>query len=620
MRFIFAAFLAFGIFATFVPPSGQNTLTALHVYYIDPSVGSNSNNGLTPGTAWLDPSPTGAGKVGLVCGDVIIQNTGPYSSANYVPSGAGTGGNITHWSTPTGCGTNGSGSSSGGIDGTGGINAVVLVCATAFACTGGQMWVDVSNWSVQGFKCTDVSNGGTECFRASPLTNANIGYVSFINDWASGAGLACYGSGPNVFTSPSFGFGVDEWAVVGVYGFNCAGSSSQCGSAVSDNSGANLDTLVGTHKQFQEIYAHGTINGLCGPNSASTGLFTTTTSSSTPPVTTISLAAVTNTFTGYPIGIQNNSGYLIAGIPSPDWITACGGSAACSSTTVTLANATTASIANGASVGTGLTTDGECLILDTFNLFNYAKKVYIVDLHCWGNGGNGVTIVSQSTSSAASIIFDHNTFYCNLQDYKHSSFGAEGNINTGATLAFPITFTNNIFQACVTTPTGSPTGFKNNPSTNVGPGNAVVGAILNPGYTMSGNFITSAAGQAICPGGNCDGSGNNAAYFNSANYASGNTFGTDAGFASPGSLPTTAVDCSSFANIRLCMVSAGVVADLTTSGAAAAAGAGVRPLNNCAPDSNYAAWLKGISYIKVSGFVSSPVITEDYGWNRPCNM
>src|SRR5208282_5397576 len=98
--------------------------------------------------------------------------------------------------------------SGGGIDGTGGINFATLVCATAFACnvadsaTGFSMYVDKSNWAIEGFQATDLYNSGGACFTAGTglWSTASISYVAFINDIAENCPLVGFFStnGANV--------------------------------------------------------------------------------------------------------------------------------------------------------------------------------------------------------------------------------------------------------------------------------------------------------------------------------------------------------------------------------------------------------------------------------------
>ena len=102
-------------------PSGSVAFTALNIRYMSPT-GSDSANGLTPGTAWASPNHP------MNCGDVIIAAPGAYRT-----SGIGNFGTVS--SCP---------STSGGIDGTGGIYFAVLLCGDTVSVGG---WV--SNWPLR---------------------------------------------------------------------------------------------------------------------------------------------------------------------------------------------------------------------------------------------------------------------------------------------------------------------------------------------------------------------------------------------------------------------------------------------------------------------------------------
>jgi hypothetical protein len=156
--------------------SGSPTpFQALHTYYVSPT-GNDSNSGTSPGAAWLSPNHA------VDCGDVIVAAPGTYDSGNF--------GNTGNWGQVSNCP-----STSGGIDGTGGIYFANLICGgdDIESCvvvgngnTSLTFWVDQSNWAVTGFKSTNPTNNWGSCFAAEPSGTYSIHHVAFVNDWAEG--------------------------------------------------------------------------------------------------------------------------------------------------------------------------------------------------------------------------------------------------------------------------------------------------------------------------------------------------------------------------------------------------------------------------------------------------
>jgi len=112
--------IAYAAYALTVPftitvGSGDFAFTPLHLYFIDNALGSDGNDGTAPVSGgghgpWLTPNHS------VVCGDVILVKAGSNS-------GGWTGG---QWGTVSGCP-----STSAGIDGNGGIQFAVVLCAGA---------------------------------------------------------------------------------------------------------------------------------------------------------------------------------------------------------------------------------------------------------------------------------------------------------------------------------------------------------------------------------------------------------------------------------------------------------------------------------------------------------
>ena len=162
--------------------SGSVAFTALHTYFISSSGNDSTGNG-TQGNPYATPNHA------TVCGDVWIGLNGTYSSNGI---------NITQ--TPSNCP-----STSGGIDGTGGIYFAVLLCQTPFACivnlnsgtTYGPAAVEISgsNWAVEGWNtsATGTVSGGAQnggyCFGPNETNNHAV-YIAFINNFAHDCGRA----------------------------------------------------------------------------------------------------------------------------------------------------------------------------------------------------------------------------------------------------------------------------------------------------------------------------------------------------------------------------------------------------------------------------------------------
>jgi hypothetical protein len=211
---------------TFVLPTGDS------LHYISPT-GSDAANGLTTGTAWLTPNHA------LNCGDVIIAAAGTYT------------GGWMNWGTVSNCP-----STTGGIDGAGGIYAAVLLCGGADleACqmssvtTTDAMGVNKSNWAIEGFKFTAVSHDGFVIETGS--TTTQIHHVMAINDICYNSQMGFQGN-DNGANHNIPGNGTDYVAWVGDIAQNCA----QSGFGVA---GINIialsawDSVAGTH-----YYAYG---------------------------------------------------------------------------------------------------------------------------------------------------------------------------------------------------------------------------------------------------------------------------------------------------------------------------------------------------------------------------
>ena len=129
---------------------GGTPFIALHIYYISPT-GNDGYSGTSPLRPWATPNHS------VVCGDVIIAAAGSYN-LNQFFSGK--------WGAVSNCP-----STSGGIDGAGGVEFAVLLCAgpNLGDCNvnGGALEAfrpDVGHWAIEGFNGTQATNAGGGMF------------------------------------------------------------------------------------------------------------------------------------------------------------------------------------------------------------------------------------------------------------------------------------------------------------------------------------------------------------------------------------------------------------------------------------------------------------------------
>jgi hypothetical protein len=240
-------------------PDGGSTgapvpFQALSTYYISPT-GDDSKAGTSPSTAWATPNHA------LNCGDVIIAAPGAYDNNQF---------GANNWGAVSKCP-----STTGGIDGDGGIYFAVLLCGgpdlTSCTVDGGTqeaIRVDSSNWAVEGFAGTQAataSEGGfaVACYAATSETSTTLHHVAFINDIASGCDAAGFDS--YSFTGP--GGGVDQFALVGAIAYDAApsqGGGGICGSGISIIPVNGPDTSAGTHVFVAGAFSYKNVNAPVG--------------------------------------------------------------------------------------------------------------------------------------------------------------------------------------------------------------------------------------------------------------------------------------------------------------------------------------------------------------------
>jgi hypothetical protein len=211
------------------PPSGASAayrpFTPLHTYYMAASGCNDANSGTNPGSPWCSPNHP------VVCGDVIVAAPGTYNVE------------FSDWGTVSSCP-----STSGGIDGTGGIyfaillcggsdlNSCLINCATRAtgACFAGHvgsggasaknsvMNVNKSNWAIEGWTGTGTgaSNRGFQVDACLTQTTI-IHHIAFVNDIVYNSAQA-YGMDDCAYNHSVPGNGGDYFAVIGSIAQNAA--------------------------------------------------------------------------------------------------------------------------------------------------------------------------------------------------------------------------------------------------------------------------------------------------------------------------------------------------------------------------------------------------------------
>jgi hypothetical protein len=237
--------------------SGPVAFTPLQTYFVAASGGSDANAGTSTGAAWVTAGHP------VHCGDVIILQPGTYTASQFSQSSG----------VVTNCP-----STSGGIDGTGGIYFAIVICGgtDVMACkinnaADSAVWVNQSNWAFEGIWATspiDASN----CFLANNSPGGTtIHHVAFINSIASTCGDTGFGSSGGGSAVGSD----DQLAIVGVAAFNAANSHTngqECGSAISIIPANGPDTSAGTHIYVAGVYlGHNSNTGAVGSPGCNVG-------------------------------------------------------------------------------------------------------------------------------------------------------------------------------------------------------------------------------------------------------------------------------------------------------------------------------------------------------------
>src|SRR5262249_41656965 len=204
------------------------------------------NAGTSPAAPWCSPNHS------VVCGDVIVAAAGNYSSVDM--------GNV---GTVSNCP-----STSGGIDGTGGIYFAVLLCSGADleACTtSGRLWdMSSNNWSVQGWKitfpgCSNVGGCGSEgrAFNLDGCFGGPVDHFAIVNNVIYNVASAVHTDDCGISGS----HGVDYVAAVGNIAVKANNNSSFPEAAFDIVGPFPKDQAAGTHYYLYNNY---TWNDDCG--------------------------------------------------------------------------------------------------------------------------------------------------------------------------------------------------------------------------------------------------------------------------------------------------------------------------------------------------------------------
>jgi hypothetical protein len=517
---------------------GSTPFTALHIYYIS-RTGNDKNAGTSPLRPWATPNHA------LRCGDVIIAEAGNYGGWR---SG--------EWGAVSNCP-----STSGGIDGTGGIHFAVVLCAgpNLGACNlngGGAeaIRIDKSDWAVEGFNGTQNTDANGGCFEAENDT-VEQKYAGFINDIASTCDLNGFGASGGGGPPGSNSF--DYIAAVGVVSFNAANSiSPYCGSGISFAPG-NADNGTGTH-----IFIDGYF-GAYNSNASGARQCTVSGNGSFPHSDGEGII-----FDSY------GDGYTVGGFAKQ----------------VALENAVIWHSGNA------------CVeVFPQGNPGTDRAQYVIFNVTCYANNQDPLAFC------AGAELFLNSIHPSGAGSYNITNNIFESTLLTcgGAARATPI-------RRAFALATGGDAGA-----------NTVFGALIAenngapgfPAVRVQGNYIW----QSHPPTSTTVGPPNTLVYLNGVRNSPWN-YGTntnnDAGLASPASLFSSSPDCSSYSNVTDCMLT-GYHLYVDVKPTLAPTTMGYQPPGACAPDAYYPAWLKGIVYLHWNG----SVITENTGLvNKPCGM
>ena len=234
--------------------SGSNgvAFTALHTYFMSPT-GSDSNNGTSASTPWATPNHA------VNCGDVIIAAAGSYRD-------------MQSWGTVANCP-----STSGGIDGKGGVYFATLLCggSTVGSCyittntntTGNTVAFEVtsSNWAIEGWYVNTGDHGRAFEAYGCSYSGGMKHHIAFVNDisadnlQAADTNDCGQDEGSTAVPSP---VGTDYFAVIGMIAQNSA-QDPICLAAIDVVYPGVADTNGGTHYYLYNNFSYANTNPSC---------------------------------------------------------------------------------------------------------------------------------------------------------------------------------------------------------------------------------------------------------------------------------------------------------------------------------------------------------------------
>jgi hypothetical protein len=518
------------------PPaaSGNVPFTPLHTYYIS-TTGSDSNNGTSTSTAWISPNHNTA------CGDVVLVQAGAYAGT----SGWGA------WGTRSGCP-----STSGGIDGTGGIYGTIYLCTGDLGSSSSGCTMNMAN------------SGSIAMGPGADGTASDYGFVEGFTVTAGGANSRVY----QVYACPSGDGGpnvvLHHWGFINDIAYNAGDGydTNDCGSSGGQNTyGVDYWAVVGSIAQnaAQDPICLAAIDAV-GPGQ----------------ITSI-------TYSGTHVYMYNNYSY--------------------------------------ANVNTSCRTvsDTESFMFDTWDAHDVTYQGVIANNIAYDSDRMCVQLFWQNKAAdAATMKVYNNTCFQNNTHTGGDFADGEININAAggsATLPWITTTTNNILYQPLAVSSGGGAVyawvFGN-----------VANSLTNGG---SGTQNIDKANNTSCAS-TCN-SGDDIVSFGSSSYLGTNTY------ANPSFTNTTDLlanqigvpSCAGFTTTTACMgwnantsslTTPSVISDLQSTYSSSGKGFQL-PSTTCTANADYPTWLKGVVYLHASGFVNSPIITENPDLvTKPCGM
>lgn len=232
-------------------PSGS-TQKFMNASGNDSCNGTSASLGSSGNCAWLTPNHA------MNCGEVIVAAPGTYTA------GAG----FQSFGTVSNCP-----STTGGIDGLGGIWFASMVCAgnvgTCIVSKGSNIGfaynVQSSNWAIEGWMATTSTNLGAPAGFAANGNPTKVHHVIFVNDMAVSVGIGFSGQDDGTTHDVPGAAGFDYYANIG----NIAQNAEQWTGCTAQIAGAGPATFTsitysGTHIFFYGNFSYNTGSNGCG--------------------------------------------------------------------------------------------------------------------------------------------------------------------------------------------------------------------------------------------------------------------------------------------------------------------------------------------------------------------